>query len=102
MVVQIPVANTGGRQLKLEFGFGTQGATNPDQTSGEADLERDMVTGDLNAAQVEWIVQYGISSPEKYLFQFRNPARGEALTAANSNLGILPTDRGIHPARLAW
>ena len=62
-----------GRQLKLEFGFGTPGATNPDQTSDEADLERDMVTGDLNAAQVEWIVQYNISSPEKYLFQFRNP-----------------------------
>lgn len=62
-----------GRQLKLEFGFGTPGASNPDQTSNEADLERDMVTGDLNAAQVEWIVQYGISSPEKYLFQFRNP-----------------------------
>ena len=62
-----------GRQLKLEFGFGTPGATNPDQSSDEADLERDMVTGDLNAAQVEWIVQYNISSPEKYLFQFRNP-----------------------------
>ena len=62
-----------GRQLKLEFGFGTEGATNPDQTSDEADLERDMVTGDLNAAQVEWIVQYGISSPEKYMFEFRNP-----------------------------
>ena len=62
-----------GRQLKLEFGFGTPGATNPDQSSDEANLERDMVTGDLNAAQVEWIVQYGISSPEKYLFQFRNP-----------------------------
>lgn len=62
-----------GRQLKLEFGFGTPNATNPDQTSNEADRERDMVTGDLNAAQVEWIVQYGISSPEKYLFNFRNP-----------------------------
>ena len=62
-----------GRQLKLEFGFGTPGATNSDQSSDEAHLERDMVTGDLNAAQVEWIVQYGISSPEKYLFQIRNP-----------------------------
>jgi membrane protease subunit HflK len=62
-----------GRQLKLEFGFGTPGSTNPDQSSDEADLERDMVTGDLNAAQVEWIVQYNISSPEKYLFNFRNP-----------------------------
>ncbi len=61
------------RQLKLEFGFGTPGSTNPDQTSSQGDLERDMVTGDLNAAQVEWIVQYEISSPEKYLFKVKNP-----------------------------
>ena len=46
------------RQLKLEFGFSTPGATNPDQIGTEPDKERDMVTGDLNAANVEWIVQY--------------------------------------------
>jgi modulator of FtsH protease HflK len=62
-----------GRQLKLEFGYSSPNPTNPDQTSDEGDLERDMVTGDLNAAQVEWVVQYSISSPEKYLFDFRNP-----------------------------
>lgn len=61
------------RQLKLEFGFGTPNSTNPDQSSSEADKERDMVTGDLNAAEVEWIVQYTISSPRDYLFHFRNP-----------------------------
>jgi modulator of FtsH protease HflK len=61
------------RQLKLEFGFGTPNASNVDQVGTEPDLERDMVTGDLNAAQVEWIVQYSISSPRDYLFQFRRP-----------------------------
>jgi membrane protease subunit HflK len=61
------------RQLKLEFGFGTPNSTNRDQSGDEPELERDMVTGDLNAAQVEWIVQYSISSPEKYLFQVRSP-----------------------------
>lgn len=61
------------RQLKLDFGFTTPDATNPDQTSNSPELERDMVTGDLNAAQVEWIVQYSISSPKEYLFNFRNP-----------------------------
>ncbi len=61
------------RQLKLEFGFSTSGATNPDQASESPELERDMVTGDLNAAQVEWIVQYSISSPQNYLFTVRNP-----------------------------
>ena len=61
------------RQLKLEFGFGSPGSTNPDQIGTEPDKERDMVTGDLNAANVEWIVQYNISDPRDYLFQLRNP-----------------------------
>jgi membrane protease subunit HflK len=61
------------RQLKLEFGFNTPGATSVDQFSEEPDKERDMVTGDLNAAQVEWILQYSISSPQDYLFHVRDP-----------------------------
>lgn len=62
------------RQLKLEFGFGTGGpVTNEDQRGTEPDRERDMVTGDLNAAQVEWILQYTITDPKSYLFQLRNP-----------------------------
>ena len=32
-----------------------------------------MLTGDLNAAQVEWIIQYRISDPYKFLFKVRNP-----------------------------
>ena len=59
------------RQLKLEFG--PPSATNHDQIGTEPDKERDMVTGDLNAAQVEWILQYSITSPKEYLFQLRNP-----------------------------
>jgi len=31
-----------------------------------------MLTGDLNSAVVEWIVQYKISDPVKYLFNMRN------------------------------
>jgi membrane protease subunit HflK len=61
------------RQLKLEFGFSSPQATNPDQISESPDLERDMVTGDLNAAEVEWVVQYSISEPKAYLFHFRDP-----------------------------
>jgi membrane protease subunit HflK len=33
-----------------------------------------MVTGDLNAALVEWVVQYRISDPVKYLFEVREPS----------------------------
>ena len=61
------------RQLKLEFGFSTPGATNEDQASNRPDLESDMVTGDLNATEVEWVVQYGISSPRDYLFNVKAP-----------------------------
>jgi modulator of FtsH protease HflK len=62
------------RQLKMEFGFGTPGATQRDQFSGDAKAESDMVTGDLNAAHVEWVVQYEISDPEQFLFNHREPA----------------------------
>lgn len=63
------------RQLKMEFGFGTGGATNADQNASAAQqqLESDMVTGDLNAAHVEWVVQYEISDPEQFLFNHREP-----------------------------
>lgn len=65
------------RQLKQEFGFATEGATNPTQFSFEQKQERSMVTGDLNAATVEWIIQYRIREPNLFLFEVRNP--GETL-----------------------
>jgi modulator of FtsH protease HflK len=63
------------RQLKLEFGFSTPGYTNTDQPARESDDERSMVTGDLNAALVEWVVQYRIDDPKQYLFDVRNPGQ---------------------------
>ncbi|MBV9490557.1 MAG: FtsH protease activity modulator HflK [Verrucomicrobia bacterium] len=62
------------RQLKQEFGFYTPGYTNPVQASQEPEEEKAMVTGDLNAALVEWVVQYRIEDPRQYLFDVRNPA----------------------------
>ena len=67
-VLVVPVK----RQLKQEFGFFTQGATNPFQSTLEWKDERAMVTGDLNAALVEWVVQYRIQEPSLYLFKVRN------------------------------
>lgn len=71
-VVEVPVQ----RQLKVEFGFGTRDGTNPHQYSRdpkERAFERNMVSGDLNAANVEWVVQYRISDPISFLFKVRNP-----------------------------
>jgi membrane protease subunit HflK len=63
------------RQLKLEFGFVTPGYTNVDQPATDVEEERSMVTGDLNAALVEWVVQYRIDDPKQYLFDVRNPGQ---------------------------
>jgi membrane protease subunit HflK len=61
------------RQLKQEFGFGTAGASNPYQYNNQGfNKEKRMVTGDLNAALVEWVIQYRISDPKNYLFKVRN------------------------------
>lgn len=62
------------RQLKQEFGFTTPGATDPYQSPTDGHKETEMVTGDLNAALVEWVVQYRISDPQKYLFEVREPS----------------------------
>jgi len=74
------------RQLKQEFGFGTAGATNPRQYSSSRswENEKNMVTGDLNAATVEWIVQYRINDPRQYLFQVRDP--GDTLRAVSESV----------------
>ncbi len=65
------------RQLKQEFGFSTPGSRDPYQGSRDGGRETQMVTGDLNAALVEWVVQYRISDPVKFLFEVREP--GETL-----------------------
>lgn len=65
------------RQLKQEFGFASSGVTNASQTRPDIAAQSQMVTGDLNAALVEWVVQYRIAEPRKFLFDVRNP--GETL-----------------------
>ncbi len=70
-VTKVPVQ----RQLKMEFGFVT-----PARSSGRSDYvqtdesraESLMLTGDLNVAVVEWIVQFKIKDPYKYLFHVRD------------------------------
>jgi len=58
----------------LEFGFRTRKAgQQTDYTRTVADERLSlMLTGDLNAAVVEWIVQYRVHNPEDYLFQVVN------------------------------
>ena len=70
-VTKVPVQ----RQLNMEFGFRT---TRPGIRSEFAPANREtigesvMLTGDLNVAVVEWIVQYRIKDPKAYLFNVRD------------------------------
>lgn len=59
------------RVLQEEFGFRTSNAsgTRTRYSSDNFDDESIMLTGDLNVADVEWVVQYRISDPFKYLFK---------------------------------
>lgn len=68
-VTKVPVQ----RQLKEELGFQTvqSGVRSQFSVRGK-EGESNMLTGDLNAAVVEWVVQYRIVDPYKYLFRVRN------------------------------
>ena len=61
------------RQLTEEFGFETPRAGVPLQfPRDELSDQANMLTGDLNAAVVEWVVQYRIVDPVAFLFKVRN------------------------------
>ena len=68
-IYKIPVQ----RQLKQEFGFRTAsaGVTTEYSDKNFAD-ESLMLTGDLNLADVEWVVQYRIVDSYQYLFKVRD------------------------------
>lgn len=65
------------RVLKQEFGFRTDRAGSTERrtqySSQNFQEESLMLTGDLNIIDVEWVVQYTISEPDKYLFNLKDP-----------------------------
>jgi membrane protease subunit HflK len=70
-VTKVPVQ----RQLKMEFGFRTTRAAQRSEfapDSSETRGEAVMLTGDLNVAVVEWIVQFRIKDARAYLFHIRD------------------------------
>ena len=68
-VIKVPVQ----RQLKEEFGFRTTEANVRTSYTREGLLdESQMLTGDLNVAVVEWIVQFKIKDPRAFLFNVRD------------------------------
>jgi len=63
-----------GRVLKEEFGFRT---VKPDvrSTFTKRGLEEESLTltGDLNVSDVEWIVQFQVADPFKFIFRIKDP-----------------------------
>ncbi|MCK4591591.1 MAG: FtsH protease activity modulator HflK [Candidatus Latescibacteria bacterium] len=67
-VTKVPVR----RVQKEEFGFKTARAgVRTEYRRGTLLTESLMLTGDLNSAVVEWIVQYRVKDPVNYLFKLR-------------------------------
>jgi membrane protease subunit HflK len=64
------------RVLKEEFGFRTVRADVRSEFAKQPYVQESLtLTGDLNIADVEWIVQYRISDPTAYWFQIEEPAQ---------------------------
>ena len=70
-VYKVPVE----RQQKLEFGFRTARAGKNTQYRKASSTKDEslMLTGDLNLAEVQWVVQYRVDDAYKNLFKVRNP-----------------------------
>ncbi len=64
------------RVLKEEFGFRTAAAGEPTRyEQRDYPDESLMLSGDLNIIDVEWVVQYRIGDPIKFLYNMREPTR---------------------------
>ena len=60
--------------FKEEFGFRTlKAGIRTEYDPRDFSKESLLLTADLSIADVEWVVQYKIKDPEKYLFAVRNP-----------------------------
>jgi len=84
------------RQQKQEFGFRTQKAGVRTQYSSRTYPDESlMLTGDLNLANVEWVVQYRIDNPYNYLFKVRNP-KSTLRDVAESAMRQIVGDRTVN------
>lgn len=94
-----------GRVLKEEFGFRTVLAgVRTVYSKQDLDSESLTLTGDLNVSDIEWIVQYQVADPYKFLFQINDPEEtirdiSEAVVrkvVGNSNVTeVLTTERAV-------
>lgn len=86
------------RQYKEEFGFRSQrpGVRTKFSQKNFQD-ESWMLTGDLNIAQVEWIVQYNIKDPKNFLFKIKDP-RNTIRDVSEAVMSLMVGDRSFAEA----
>lgn len=60
---------------QAEFGFRTSNSSSRRTMYSNSNFDNEslMVTGDLNVAEVQWVVQYQISDPFKFIFHTSDP-----------------------------
>ncbi|MBT3235020.1 MAG: FtsH protease activity modulator HflK [Bdellovibrionales bacterium] len=65
------------RVHQAEFGFRTKNSARRRSSYSNTNFDDEslMLTGDLNVAIVEWVVQFQIADPYKFLFQTSSPER---------------------------
>lgn len=61
--------------LQESFGFYSEGPSNERAPIRNLADESLMLSGDLNVADVQWVVHYRISDAQKFLFRVRDPRR---------------------------
>lgn len=90
-VYKVPVQ----RIQSLEFGFRTSQAGRETIYATKSPEDHDvaeMLTGDLNLGNVEWIVQYRIKNPEDFLFKVGSTERIDLIGGTISNVNIAVPD----------
>ena len=86
------------RQYKEEFGFRTKRSGTRTQYSTKSYQDESwMLTGDLNIAQVEWIVQYNIKDPRNFLFKVKDP-RYTIRDVSEAVMSLMVGDRSFSEA----
>ena len=81
--------------FKEEFGFRTlRAGVRTQYDSRDYSAESVLLTGDLNIADVEWVVQYRIAEPQKFLFEIRD-AKQALRDLSEAVMSIVVGDRTV-------
>jgi membrane protease subunit HflK len=85
------------KQYTQEFGFRKNNLRRSEGPKNNIPKESWMLTGDLSIAEVRWVIQYRITDPAAYLFNFRRPEEFMR-DLSEMDMRTLVGDRSFHEA----